>query len=819
MNQGFAEIKTDRMIQKYRTLARELRESSILWESTFDSLSDLMVSVQGNDYRIIKANKAYLDFVDKPAHEVVGRFCYEIVHCAACPIPGCPHTRSLKSGNVETYLFEDPDRGRIFEVTVTPRRSYEGEFIGIVHVIKDITDQKRAENKIKQQNAFLQTLADDLKKESDKAERANSAKSRFLATMSHEIRTPLNGIIGMTGLLKDTELSGEQSKYTEIVNTSAITLLNLINDILDFSKIEAGKLQLETIDFNLRSTIEDAMEVLSVKAYERKLNLGYVIAPIIPSFVRGDPGRLRQILVNLVGNAVKFSRQGEVAVQVDLEAKSDENITLKFSVSDTGIGIPDDRLKELFKPFVQGDNSTTRQFGGSGLGLAISKQLVGLMNGDMSVESTVGEGSTFRFTAVFGKSSMQSGAVHLEADRFKDEKILVADDHELNRMLLATFLQEAGCRYAHARDARQAQALLEAAAQKNDPFRAAFIGMQLPGGNGIELGRIIKAAPALGATALVSMLPLGSHDDPDMIRRAGFSELLYKPIKKTQFFNVLSLALGFTKETDRTCPSPATGATDARLNERKSFRILIVEDSPTNQEVALSILRKLGFDADIASNGSEAIESLKKARYDIVFMDCQMPVMDGYQATREIRTTDPKIFDPHIPIVAMTANAMKEDREKCLAIGMDGYASKPIDPAIVMEILNRWGAGAQGNVNVETKPKPDDRENAFREHEFLDRLMGDLVLGKKIIRKFSEEVAGQMQSLKTALKNGDGAAARLAHSIKGASSNIGAAKLQKTAADMERLCKEGKTGEAAGLYPELERELGELNKILLDKGY
>jgi two-component system, sensor histidine kinase and response regulator len=817
MEQRCMKMKTERMIQKYQTLARELRESSILWETTFDSLSEMMITIQDNDFRIIKANKAYTDFIKKPPEEIIGKHCFEIMHATDSPIPECPHCRSIKSGKVESYEWENKEKDRIFEVTVTPRRTFDGSFIGVVHVIKDITDRKRAENKIKQQNAFLQTLADDLKKATEKAERANSAKSRFLATMSHEIRTPLNGIIGMTGLLRSTEMTGEQRKYAEITNTSAIALLNLINDILDFSKIEAGKLQLENIDFNLRSTIEDSMEVLSVKAFDRKLNLGYVIAPIVPSFIRGDPGRLRQILINLVGNAVKFTRQGEVAVHVDLEMETGNSITLKFSVSDTGIGIAQDRLHELFHPFVQGDNSTTRQFGGTGLGLAVSKQLVGLMNGDINVESTLGEGSTFRFTVVFGKSCGDSVALNVETKRFTGEKILIVDDHEMNRILLTTFLQEAGCRYAQAFDAQQAMGLLETAIRKNDPFKAAFIGMQLPDGNALELARAIKASPALNALALVSMLPLGSHDDPNMVRQAGFTEMVYKPIKKSQFLAALSLSLGLPKDTKNDSPSQIANASASPVSIPNSLRILIAEDNETNQEVVLAILRKLGFDAVVVSNGMEAIASLKKTRYDIVFMDCQMPVMDGYQATLEIRKTDPKLFDPHVPIIAMTANALKEDREKCLACGMDDYLCKPIEPTIVADALARWGA--ERIINIQTKPKSEDTGNVFRENEFLNRLMGDRALGIKIIRKFSSEASDQFKSLKKSLKDNDGAAARLAHSIKGASSNIGAALLQKTAAEIERLCTEGKTSEAAGLYPELERELEELKKILIEKGY
>ena len=803
--------------QEYRRLMQELRESSILWETTFDSLSDMMISVHDNDHRIIKANKAFISFVNKPSGEIIGRHCYEIMHHSDCPIAECPHVRSLRSGKVETGKFSDTGAERMLEVSVTPRRSSQGDVIGIVHVVKDVTSRMTAENKIREQNVFLQSLTDDLKKETEKANRTNQAKSRFLATMSHEIRTPLNGVIGMTSLLSATEMTGEQRKYAEIANTSAKALLNLINSILDFSKIEAGKLELETIDFDLRGVMEDVMEVLSVKAYDRKLNLGYVIAPIVPTFVRGDPGRLRQIIVNLVGNAVKFTQHGEVAARVALEAQNDENVTLKFTISDTGVGIPPDRLQEIFEPFGQVDSSTTRQFGGTGLGLTISRQLVAMMGGTLSVESLVGKGSTFRFTAVFEKSTYVPPAPIEPMVDLAGVKILIVDDHEMNRLLMTTFLQELSCRFALAGSAKQAMELFEAAALKNDPFRAAFIEMRLPDGDGVEVGRQIKAAAWAESTKLVSMTSLGGQNDPALLKQAGFSESLFKPVRRAQFIEILSSVLEISKRPEAAHEKNITDISFLKNPAKKLCRILIVEDSNTNQEVLIAILGKLGYAAEIAGNGLEALEALKKRSYDIVFMDCQMPIMDGYQATAEIRKPGSEIINPHVPIIAMTANALKGDREICLSAGMDDYMCKPVDRLTLAEMLDRWTKGSRAT--VPEKAAREDEDDVFREKEFIGRLMGDRDLAGKIMDKFIHEAPDQMSSLKKSIETGDGSAARFAHTIKGASSNIGAMLLKKPAEEMERLLKEGKAEDALAVYPELEKELENFKTGLKMRGY
>jgi two-component system, sensor histidine kinase and response regulator len=815
---NFTDGRIKRIIEKYRDLVLRFREASAMWETTFDSLSDLMISIHDREQKIVKINKAFAEFVNKPPEEIIGRHCYEIVHGASSPILECPHCKCMETGKVETLEFQDEKTDRFFEVTATPRRSLDNSLAGTVHVIKDITSRKITENKMREQNTYLQALSDDLKKQTEKADAANSAKSRFLATMSHEIRTPLNGIVGMACLLNETVLNSEQRKYTDIINTSSDVLLSLINDILDVSKIEAGKLVLETIDFDLRDALENAVEVLAIRTLEKKLKIGYVIAPLVPSAIKGDPGRLRQIIINIVGNAVKFTNRGEVAVRVNLDSQNDDDVTLKFSISDTGIGIPQERMNEIFEPFVQGDSSMTRRFGGSGLGLAISKQLVAMMKGVIGVESTIGEGSTFWFTAVFEKQKNQPKHIDNTIYDFGGTKVLVVDDHEINRLHITTLLQENNCRYAPAGKAKEAIELLQKAALKKDPFRLALIEMDLPDMNGEELGKLIKASPDIASTQLISMTALGQKNNPDRLQRTSFFDALYKPVRRSYLIKSMALAMEKLKQAAQ---NKSISVISPEKFNPGSYEILVVEDNATNQAVIIAMLQKLGYKPDLANNGREAVEILKKKSYDIVLMDCQMPEMDGYTATGVIRNPLSGAMNPRVPIIAMTANALQEDRQICISAGMDDYVSKPVQANDLATLLKKWISASPLNVSEKEKNTGDPLKEVgcFREKDLLDRLMGDRELAGKIMTTFIREAPDQASALFKALESNNDKAQRLAHTIKGASSNIGAMRIQKVAADMERLIKDGKAKEAATLHPDLEKELVNFKRALMDKGY
>jgi PAS domain S-box-containing protein len=754
-------------------------------------------------------NLAFLKLLGyEHSEEVLGKNVHNLIHHTKLdgspyPVEDCHIYEAFRrraSTHIDNEVVWRKDRTCVpVEYWSQPIRR-EGEVIGAIVTFVDITERRKSEE------ALCKAL--------EAAEAANQAKGMFLANMSHEIRTPMNGVIGMTELALETDLTPEQRRYLEVVKSSADALLTVLNDILDFSKIEAGKLDLEEIDFPLRSTLNEVMKVLGIRASAKRLELACDIDPDLTDALLGDPVRLRQILANLVSNAIKFTERGEVIIRAAEDFRDERGVAIHFSVTDTGIGVALEKQAGIFEAFAQADGSTTRKYGGTGLGLSIARRLVEMMSGRIWMESAPGKGSTFHFTARFGFGASAGDSAMLDPAALEGLRVLVVDDNLTNRTILGKLLERWGSQPVLTSSAWNAISELERSYTSGHPFRLIILDAMMPEIDGFSLCEWIRETRGLSDAAVLMLSSAGQREDVTRCRKLGIAYLV-KPVDQKELHDAICTLMS-GRNPFHSSASSATGAQPARS---RSLHILLAEDNEVNQELAVTLLVKQGHSVVIANNGLQAVSALEKERFDLVLMDVQMPEMGGFEATGVIRKRE-QATGAHVPILAMTAHTMKGDRERCLAAGMDGYISKPINIKELTQAIETVASAAPfqtGNSDTDARATSSlDSISSFNLEELMMHVDGDMDLLRSMVSVFVAQAPGDLLAMREAVESRNAANLKhLAHTFKGAVSNFSSPPAVDAALRLETMGREGDFNGAGAVLQELERAIARLTPDLI----